>query len=215
MPYVRYETVKAQRALNQTIQETRRSDHQSQSSTSSLQRLKEGSTAALTQTRTGASSTARQEDNKLWYERLIQAYSKPGKQGEAGNDLHLPRTLDQFYYHSLQNTEERDRDQVLYRYQGKLQQEAMDKKETTQIPSQQANPRQDGRAKKRNFLGRLSSLICATMSALTGTKEDDAQDITKPAVPTRDGEFMICMVDQLWLWIVDDSEFDISFDCDC
>lgn len=205
--------MKAQRALNQTIQETRRSDHQSQSSTSSLQRLKEESTAALAQTRTGASSPARQEDNKLWYEKLIQAYCKPGKQGEAGNDLHLPRTLDQFYYHSLQNTEERDRDQVLYRYQGKLQLEAMNKTEKNQIPSQQANPSQDGWGEKRNLLGRLSSLICATMSALTGTKEDDAQDITKSAVPTRDGDFMICMVDQLWLWIVDDSEIEVPLFC--
>ena len=34
--------------------------------------------------------------------------------------IHIRRTLDQSYYHTLQNTESRDRDQVVYRYTGKV-----------------------------------------------------------------------------------------------
>lgn len=46
-------------------------------------------------------------------EMLIQAYLR------STPNLHIRRTLDQFYYHAI-STEERDKDQVVYRYtQGK------------------------------------------------------------------------------------------------
>ena len=34
--------------------------------------------------------------------------------------MHMRRTLDQSYYHTLQNTEARDKDQVVYRYTDKV-----------------------------------------------------------------------------------------------
>lgn len=44
---------------------------------------------------------------------LIRAYSKP-------RELHLRRTLDQFTYHMLGDTEERDNDQVIFRWARKM-----------------------------------------------------------------------------------------------
>lgn len=46
-------------------------------------------------------------------EKLLRAYlSNP-------HPLHIRRTLDQYYYHTLQSTEKRDKDQVVSRYQKK------------------------------------------------------------------------------------------------
>jgi hypothetical protein len=83
--------------------------------------------------------------------RTQDSNSKNGSKSEAQNywkTLHESRTLDQFYYHSLENTTQRDEDQVVTRYINKI------KKETP-----------------------LNS----------------------------NGETAILRVDQVWLWVIDDS----------
>lgn len=79
---------------------------------------------------------------------LIKAYLKKDVRTGEAPGLHVPRTLDQFYYHSLGDTDRRDGDQVIYRQQKK------------------------GLKKTR----------------------------TNPT------QYMICMVNQLWLWVVDDGK---------
>jgi hypothetical protein len=51
---------------------------------------------------------------RLNWEKFLSAYLRDGHQ------LHIRRTLDQYYYHTLPNTEERDKDQVVSRYYNKF-----------------------------------------------------------------------------------------------
>lgn len=77
---------------------------------------------------------------QIWDETMIKAYET-----DDGKGIHVSRTLDRFYYHSLPDTKKRDETQVLSGYKAKL----------------------DNRTK---------------------TNPDDP----------------LCMVDQLWLFVVDD-----------
>lgn len=53
------------------------------------------------------------------YRKLLQTYIL--KEGiHPAHRLHVRRTLDQFYYHSLENTDDRDQSQVVTRYQEKF-----------------------------------------------------------------------------------------------
>lgn len=58
------------------------------------------------------SSSRIDNPNESSEERLLKAYLV-----ENDPPLHLRRTLDQYYYHTLQSTAKRDRDQVVSRYQ--------------------------------------------------------------------------------------------------
>lgn len=69
--------------------------------------------------RQGRESTAEMSPNNKKPEwsrerRLLKAYLK-----DDHSPLHVRRTLDQYYYHTLQSTNERDLDQVVTRYQDK------------------------------------------------------------------------------------------------
>jgi len=81
-----------------------------------------------------------------WSEKLINAYVQPEPDMTSARGLHVSRTLDQFYYHSLKDTKPRDRDQEL------------------RLPN-------------------------------------DSED------------YLICIVDQLWLWVIDESGCPCSSIC--
>ncbi|THV52907.1 hypothetical protein BGAL_0065g00360 [Botrytis galanthina] len=52
---------------------------------------------------------------KLWEKRMIECYRLAG-----GESVHVPITLDQFYYHSLKDVQARNIDQVLFRHQKRM-----------------------------------------------------------------------------------------------
>lgn len=102
----------------------------------------------------GKVSTKSLDSPEKLHKDLFKAYLEPLEVAGSGNQsgLHISRTLDQFYYHSLppSETDDRDLDQVIYRYQ-----------------DDKINTRQQQ------------------------WKYED---------------YVICVVDQLWLWVIDDSK---------
>jgi hypothetical protein len=103
-------------------------------------------------------------------EELSNAYppydnGRNGSKSEAKNDwkvLHESRTLDQFYYHSLKDTTERDASQVITRYVDNL-----------------TRPKPSDRSKLEQWEILRSKLE----------------------------QWEILRVDQLWLWVIDESTF--------
>lgn len=126
--------------------------------------------------------------------------------GHSRGSLHMHRTLDQFYYDSI-DTEYRDMSQVLYRYSSRKS------TELAKAPLRNV-PKQD-------------SLKLADESHLKDSKHDTAKS-NPPATPKgatkepqRSGESrapsysdnpVIFTVDQLWIWIIDDSMYFQSHD---
>ncbi|KAM0168685.1 hypothetical protein ACHAPF_010750 [Botrytis cinerea] len=55
------------------------------------------------------------EIRKLWGNRMIRCYRLAG-----GESVHVPITLDQYYYHSLKDVQARNIDQVLFRHQKRM-----------------------------------------------------------------------------------------------
>lgn len=125
------------------------------------------------------------EDPK--YELLLENYLNP--QEETG--LHPSRTLDQYYYSALADTSRRDVDQVVRRYQARAaaaqcRQEA----EQAVISKEQEGIHSVGASKKtRKF---------------EQSKLDDEKNLTPHWEDDPDAQ--ICMVDQLWLWVLDDGK---------
>ena len=55
------------------------------------------------------------ENRKVLEERMIEYYREV-----KGESIHVPITLDQFYYHSLKDVQARNNDQVLFRHQKRM-----------------------------------------------------------------------------------------------
>ena len=130
---------------------------------------------------------------------------QPGKnvrdKGRPEHSLHVRRTLDQSYFLTLDDTTHRDIDQVVYR-QTKTRQEQNwedNKKKTlpteavqsTQPPSQQPHENHISRSKRR--------------TASNCTPQDSTKADSKRKTKTKlVGVTRVVMVDQLWMWILDE-----------
>lgn len=134
--------------------------------------------------------------------------------------VHPRRTLDQFYYHMLEDTKERDQDQVISRYyhnvwkrshQAPVDEEeymfAMRGNEKPEFHFQLSNvdneaPFEDEDVSEdfrdEGDLLRPSTAKSAR-SALDGYAQGEHADPKEPK--------HVMMVDQLWLWILDDSQY--------
>lgn len=117
------------------------------------------------------------------HELLLESYLYP----QENTGLHPSRTLDQYYYSALSDTSRRDVDQVVRRYQARAAaaqcrheaEQAVIKKEQEEISvgvSKKMRKFEQSKLDERN---------------LTLHWEDDPDS-------------QICMVDQLWLWVLDD-----------
>ncbi|OAL23957.1 hypothetical protein AYO20_10807 [Fonsecaea nubica] len=116
--------------------------------------------------------------------------------------LHVSRTLDQYHYSSLPDTRRRDADQVVRRYQNaKCRGRRSDENQLDNQNEHNQNV---------NFFRRILDLLRLKSSASDG--KNTGSDIApppptgKPDMDSRD--FRMCMVDQLWLWIIDDNRWD-------
>ncbi|KIW80447.1 hypothetical protein Z517_07063 [Fonsecaea pedrosoi CBS 271.37] len=95
--------------------------------------------------------------------------------------LHVSRTLDQYHYSSLPDTRRRDADQV-------------------------NEHNQNEHNKVVNFFRRILDLVRLKSSASDGknTGSDIAPSPSTGKADMDSRDFRMCMVDQLWLWIIDD-----------
>lgn len=92
MPFLHYETNAGRKSIAQAIDNATRSRNM----------LSEGEKGS-------ADEKHRSPDEKLIHTYL---HEKPY--------MHIRRTLDQYYYHTMKDTTERDEDQVVYRYAKKM-----------------------------------------------------------------------------------------------
>ncbi|TGO75728.1 hypothetical protein BELL_0196g00170 [Botrytis elliptica] len=77
--------------------------------------LQEIMTASKRQATTFMGEISPDKFQKLWDKRMIECYRLAG-----GESVHVPITLDQFYYHSLKDVQARNIDQVLFRHQKRM-----------------------------------------------------------------------------------------------
>lgn len=113
---------------------------------------------------------------------LIEAYLKC----EGLRPLHCRRTLDQYCYYMLENTEARDRDQVVYKWARKQQERQKDR----------------GKALDTQDDGFVDEW--AESQSAPNDMNDDPDD-TRPANTIfRPKNRPVIMVDQLWLWVLPD-----------
>lgn len=98
--------------------------------------------------------------------------------------VHDSLTLDQYYYVSLKDTAKRDRDQVLWRFMEV-------EKEKLRIEEERKQP-----THKREVHTRLEHRV----------NDTQFQNLERE-IETGVGATQILIVNQLWLWILDDSKF--------
>jgi hypothetical protein len=132
--------------------------------------------------------------------------------------VHPRRTLDQFYYHMLENTEQRDQDQVITRYYHNVwnrHHNALGDDEDTNPEMQlETRPQHNfslprpnvGTASKQGNTQSPTPVIPNTralseQSMATASKKQEHADHGDETEKAH-----LIMVDQLWLWILDDSE---------
>ncbi|KAL9119474.1 MAG: hypothetical protein Q9187_003971 [Circinaria calcarea] len=120
--------------------------------------------------------------------------------------LHIHRTLDQFYYDSIDDTTERDRTQVMYRYSDTLTKPPPDT-----IPEQ--NPAQKDAVAPAHNLERKGDKSEADPSiGVQAPREAKASENSEKRLPPGYSENpVIFTVDQLWLWIIDEKTIISSF----
>jgi Ankyrin repeats (3 copies) len=131
--------------------------------------------------------------------------------------VHPRRTLDQFYYHMLEDTKERDQDQVITRYYHNV----WKRNQRTPVDEEEfkfAMPTPD----EPEFSFRLDNVVVEgpVLDRDAFLKSDDTeelplpqpadsglsrQDSNVPSSEMKEPRFVM-MVDQLWLWILDDSQ---------
>ncbi|KAK0716273.1 hypothetical protein B0H67DRAFT_260560 [Lasiosphaeris hirsuta] len=99
--------------------------------------------------------------------------------------LHCRRTLDQYCYYMLDNTEARDRDQVVYKW-------ARKQEDRRKAPEGGRGP---------NTFGPEDDVFTETQEALF---DDDGDDHRKAEMEFRPKNRPVIMVDQLWLWVLPD-----------
>ncbi|CAG8971165.1 hypothetical protein HYALB_00010140 [Hymenoscyphus albidus] len=126
-------------------------------------------------------------------ESLMEYYIKPND--EEG--LHASRTLDQHYYSAIADTSRRDVDQVARRYQARRVAERSQETSKARMKSLSLHDRVMKIRETQNF---LEKHMKKNKTPLHGSRVND--DIGWEDDPGA----KIAMVDQLWLWIVDDAK---------
>lgn len=147
-------------------------------------------------------------------ERLLRQSFSEIKQdvGTAGSQvakreppLHIRRTLDQSYFSVVEDTADRDTDQVVYRQTRantrkekpeKQQENQKAARSSTSLPATSPHIQQDESTANSNTLGTGPE---STTSSDTATKSQ--KKMTKLVGVTR-----VVMVDQLWMWILGEGE---------
>lgn len=150
-----------------------------------------GSSAALT---SKTNETVEQEHRVAWKQNNDNEDELPT------NDIHVLTkkpvhksvTLDQYYYVSLQDTRERDRDQVLVRYYKRLREH-----DAKLVDGKKQRAKKEERP-KRGQKATESSLQTHDHQHVTQGGDSPTPETVANVKPTQ-----ILMINQLWLWILD------------
>jgi hypothetical protein len=130
--------------------------------------------------------------------------------------VHARRTLDQFYYHMLENTEERDQDQVITRYYHNVWKRSInapiDEDEfNVAMPAFQEHDfpfHLDNVIEEKPTLEHRDTIQSHHSTEdfpHPGRADSSPRKISKtPSTEAKEPRFVM-MVDQLWLWILDES----------
>jgi hypothetical protein len=116
--------------------------------------------------------------------------------------VHLRRTLDQYYYSHLADTNFRDGDQVVMR-QLNSNTKNLKLKDDPKYQRLLDIKEEEEEIAKAGFLPRTIRKI--STSRPMKLKEVNSQLLKIEQTPYRDGNSPILMVDQLWLWVIDES----------
>lgn len=117
--------------------------------------------------------------------------------------VHEAMTLDQYYYTSLKNTDRRDRDQAIWRLL--VNEHLSREKEKCENYKLDMENQAKEKLNKEKF---------EWQEKLHRSRHESAKDVPetkdlseKPAIDSDAAAFKILTVDQLWLWVVDESMF--------
>jgi hypothetical protein len=116
--------------------------------------------------------------------------------------VHLRRTLDQYYYSHLADTNFRDGDQVVMR-QLNENTKNLKLKDDPKYKRLLDIKEEEEEIAKAGFLPRTIRKV--STSRPMKLKEVNSQLLKIEQAPYRDGNSPILMVDQLWLWVIDES----------
>lgn len=130
------------------------------------------------------------------YEELLRRYLFKRR------PVHLRRTLDQYYYSHLADTTFRDSDQVVMRQIN----------ENTKRLKLEADPKYKRllEVKKKEEAIERTSLLPRLLKKVSTSRPRKLKEVTSQILaieqmPYRDGNSPVLMVDQLWLWVIDES----------
>lgn len=116
--------------------------------------------------------------------------------------MHLRRTLDQYYYSHLADTNFRDGDQVVMRQFNENTKKLKLKDDPKYKRLQEIREREEEIA-NASFWSRTVKKASTTRPMKL--KEVTSQLLEIEQAPYRDANSPVLMVDQLWLWLIDES----------
>ncbi|KAE9382220.1 hypothetical protein N431DRAFT_394088 [Stipitochalara longipes BDJ] len=205
MPYIHWETDLAQTHVAELIEEVRLDSEKTSGAQennfwpSEKNRLEPNPAIDLAETQTTTSSAdevnIETQDVKENYRELLRRYLFKRR------PLHLRRTLDQYYYSHLADTNFRDSDQVVMR---QLNEQKKDLKLQSN-PDYQELKKIEGQEQKIAESSLFSRIVQKAWRSRPMRLEEVKNQLFKiEQTLYRDNNSPVLMVDQLWLWVVDE-----------
>lgn len=136
--------------------------------------------------------------------KILRAFLHPDKD----RCLHIRRTLDQYYYSTLTDADERTNDQVVYRFAMKQHKRIL---EEEMEAKNREKERERDRRENMKYDGYDQS-ESSRHSSWVHVEEDDTDDSGIPGDQAEEKEPSwnppkVMMVNQLWMWIIDGGKF--------
>jgi hypothetical protein len=209
MPYIHWEADQAQRQVSDWINEVKLDSEKTSGAKenklwpSEKDRVKSTSTA----NGTGRHSTDIGEvsvetpEAKEDYQELLRRYLFKRR------PVHLRRTLDQYYYSHLADTKLRDGDQVVMR-QLNEDKKQLKLKADSKFKNLKIIQEKEEEIAKSSFLPRIFKKVFSNRPKKLD--EVNSQILEIEQTPYRDSNSPILMVDQLWLWVINESLLSIT-----
>lgn len=134
--------------------------------------------------------------------RVLRAFLYPA----MDTCLHIRRTLDQYYYSTVDDADERTADQVVYKFAKKQHQRILEEEKKADL-RRKKKERERREAKEMEMKQRMRRSSESTRSSLKMELEMDSESETEnPYERKREPPWdppKVMMVNQLWMWIID------------
>jgi hypothetical protein len=136
------------------------------------------------------------ENEKTMKMKILRAFLHPT------NDrcLHIRRTLDQYYYSTLPDADERTVDQVVYKFAKKQHNKQI---EEAARAKEEEKKRATERRERSKWEMSESSLGSSRSFPRRGMEFEDPEEEDKKRVDVSWDPPKVMMVNQLWMWIID------------